>query len=187
MTLWRVDEYLHVALCAGDVGTRKNDEVLVQEKPVLVRVHSECLTGDIFHSLRCECGEQMEAALEKIAAEGQGIFLYIRQEGRGIGLANKFKAYRLQEQGQDTVEANASLGFPADLREYGTGAQIIHDLGVRKMRLLTNNPKKIHSIGGYGLEVVEQVPIEITPGRHNRSYLKTKRDKLGHTLREIED
>ena len=183
----RVDEYLHVALCAGDVGTRRNDEVVVQEEPVLVRVHSECLTGDIFHSLRCECGEQMEAALEKIAAEGRGIFLYIRQEGRGIGLANKFKAYRLQEQGQDTVEANASLGFPADLREYGTGAQIIHDLGVRKMRLLTNNPKKIHSIGGYGLEVVEQVPIEITPGRHNRAYLKTKRDKLGHKLREIED
>lgn len=177
-----VDEYLHLALCAGDVG-----EGPIQSEPVLVRVHSECLTGDIFHSMRCECGEQLDAALTTIAAAGRGVLLYIRQEGRGIGLVNKLKTYLLQEQGLDTVEANARLGLPADLREYGTGAQILYDLGVRKMRILTNNPKKIHSIGGYGLEVVEQVSIEIPPSEHNREYLKAKRDKMGHVFRQIND
>jgi len=183
----KVDEYLHVALCAGDVGAQKDGETVVQTEPVTVRVHSECLTGDIFHSLRCECGEQMEASLERIAKEKRGVFLYIRQEGRGIGLIQKLKAYRLQDEGHDTVEANLKLGLPADVREYGTGAQILFDLGIRKMRLLTNNPKKMHSIAGYGLEIVEQVPIEIPPNEHNRKYLRDKRDKMGHSFREIND
>jgi 3,4-dihydroxy 2-butanone 4-phosphate synthase/GTP cyclohydrolase II len=183
----KIDEYLHIALCAGEVGTRKNGETIVQAEPVLVRVHSECLTGDIFHSLRCECGEQMEASLEMIARAGRGVFLYIRQEGRGIGLINKLKAYKLQDEGHDTVEANLKLGLPADMREYGTGAQILYDLGIRKMRLLTNNPKKMRSIAGYGLEIVEQLPIEIPPNDHNRKYLRDKRDKMGHTFREIND
>ena len=183
----RVDEYLHVALCSGGVGMQKNGETIVQTEPVTVRVHSECLTGDIFHSLRCECGEQMEAALAVIAREKRGVFLYIRQEGRGIGLIQKLKAYRLQDEGSDTVEANLKLGLPADVREYGTGAQILYDLGVRRMRLLTNNPKKMHSIAGYGLEIVEQVSIEIPPNRHNRKYLRDKRDKMGHTFRQIND
>jgi 3,4-dihydroxy 2-butanone 4-phosphate synthase/GTP cyclohydrolase II len=183
----KVDEYLHVALCAGDVGALQNGETIVQTDPVTVRVHSECLTGDIFHSLRCECGEQMEAALERIAREKRGVFLYIRQEGRGIGLIQKLKAYKLQDEGHDTVEANLKLGLPADVREYGTGAQILYDLGVRKMRLLTNNPKKMHSITGYGLEIVEQLPIEIPPNEHNRKYLRDKRDKMGHSFKQIND
>jgi len=181
----KVDEYLHVALCMGGIGVEKNGETVVQTDPVTVRVHSECLTGDIFHSFRCECGEQMEASLGRIAREKRGVFLYIRQEGRGIGLIQKLKAYKLQDEGHDTVEANLKLGLPADVREYGTGAQILYDLGIRKMRLLTNNPKKMHSIAGYGLEIVEQLPIEIPPNEHNRRYLRDKRDKMGHTFKEI--
>jgi len=183
----KVDEYLHIALCVGDVGVQKNGETVAQSEPVTVRVHSECLTGDIFHSFRCECGEQMESALALISREKRGVFLYIRQEGRGIGLIQKLKAYKLQDEGHDTVEANLKLGLPADVREYGTGAQILYDLGIRRMRLLTNNPKKMHSIAGYGLEIVEQVPIEIPPNEHNRKYLRDKRDKMGHTFREIND
>jgi 3,4-dihydroxy 2-butanone 4-phosphate synthase/GTP cyclohydrolase II len=177
-----VDDYLHLALCAGDVGEEFAGATLVQEDPVLVRVHSECLTGDIFHSLRCDCGDQTEQALRKIAEAGRGVFLYIRQEGRGIGLVNKLKSYALQDQGLDTVEANQRLGFPPDLREYGIGAQILHDLGVRKMRLMTNNPRKIISIRGFGLEVVERVPIEAPVRRENAAYLRAKKEKMGHWI-----
>jgi 3,4-dihydroxy 2-butanone 4-phosphate synthase/GTP cyclohydrolase II len=163
----------HVALVKGDVDG--NDDVLV-------RVHSECLTGDVFHSLRCDCGEQLESALAMIEREGQGVLLYLAQEGRGIGLLNKLKAYKLQEGGLDTVEANLQLGLPADLRDYGIGAQILVDLGLSSIRILTNNPKKIRGLEGYGLSVTEQVPIEHLSNPHNEDYLRAKRDRMGHTL-----
>src|SRR5438067_2201369 len=163
----------HVALVKGEVAGKEN---------VLVRVHSECLTGDVFHSLRCDCGDQLEVALGRIEQEGIGVLLYMAQEGRGIGLLNKLKAYELQEQGRDTVEANVELGFPADARDYGIGSQILADLGLSTIRLLTNNPKKLTGIEGFGLTVVEQVPIETAPNSENARYLATKRDKLGHKL-----
>src|SRR5438552_999442 len=163
----------HVALVKGEVEGREN---------VLVRVHSECLTGDVFHSLRCDCGEQLEQALAQIEEEGSGVLLYMAQEGRGIGLLNKLRAYELQEQGLDTVEANLELGFPADARDYGIGNQILADLGLTTIRIITNNPKKLVGIDGFGLTVVEQVPIEVSPQAENRRYLATKRAKLGHRL-----
>jgi 3,4-dihydroxy 2-butanone 4-phosphate synthase / GTP cyclohydrolase II len=163
----------HVALVRGEVAGAEN---------VLVRVHSECLTGDVFHSLRCDCGEQLEDALRQIAALERGVLLYMAQEGRGIGLLNKLKAYELQENGRDTVEANLELGFPADAREYGIGSQILADLGLTTIRLLTNNPKKMTGIEGFGLTVVEQVPIEVPPNSENERYLRAKREKLGHRL-----
>ncbi len=168
-----VDEHQHLALVKGEI---------TRNEAILVRVHSECLTGDVFGSFRCDCGEQLKSALTKIENAGQGILLYIHQEGRGIGLVNKLKAYMLQDQGKDTVEANEALGFRADLRDYGIGAQILSDLGVRKMKLMTNNPKKIIGLEGYGLEVTERIPIEIPPKKENLNYLKTKRQKMGHLL-----
>jgi len=168
-----VDNLLHIAMVKGEIDP---------DEPVLVRVHSECLTGDIFGSLRCDCGEQLARAMQMMDQEGTGVFLYIRQEGRGIGLVNKIKAYALQEQGLDTVEANRELGFKPDLRNYGIGAQILVDLGVRKMRLLTNNPKKMVGLEGYKLTIEEQVPIEIPPNEHNRCYLECKKLKMGHML-----
>jgi 3,4-dihydroxy 2-butanone 4-phosphate synthase/GTP cyclohydrolase II len=180
----RVDGVEHVALTVGMPGPGLDGPRGPVEEPVLVRVHSECLTGDVFGSERCDCEPQLHQALERLAKEPRAVLLYLRQEGRGIGLANKLKAYRLQDQGLDTVEANQALGLPADLREYGIGAQILHYLGVRRMRILTNNPKKLHGLSGYGLELVDQVALQTAPNPNNLRYLQTKRSKLGHWLRE---
>ncbi len=171
-----IDPDEHVALVYGDIGV---------DEPVLVRVHSECLTGDVFGSLRCDCGEQVGRAMEAIVEAGRGVLLYMRQEGRGIGFHNKIRAYALQDEGMDTVEANISLGFPPDLRDYGIGAQVLADLGLKRIRLLTNNPKKVIGLEGYGLEVVETVPIVCPPNPYNRHYLETKQNKMGHLLNII--
>jgi 3,4-dihydroxy 2-butanone 4-phosphate synthase/GTP cyclohydrolase II len=171
-----MDRETHVALVRGEIGDGEN---------VLVRVHSKCLTGDVFHSARCDCGPQLEAAMERIAREGRGVLLYLNQEGRGIGLANKIRAYELQDQGYDTVEANERLGFKADQRDYGIGVQILKDLGVRSMRLLSNNPRKLVGLEGYGLSVAEWIPLEIPASEHTQRYLRTKKEKLGHKLRSV--
>jgi 3,4-dihydroxy 2-butanone 4-phosphate synthase/GTP cyclohydrolase II len=171
-----IDREHHVALVLGDVRG---------EDPVLVRVHSQCLTGDIFGSMRCDCGDQLDKALEMIAAAGRGVLLYLRQEGRGIGLLHKIMAYQLQDQGQDTVEANLALGFKADQRDYGIGAQLLAELGLHGIRLMTNNPRKFVGLEGYGLQIAERVPVEIPASADSRRYLKTKKDKLGHILRGL--
>jgi 3,4-dihydroxy 2-butanone 4-phosphate synthase/GTP cyclohydrolase II len=169
----KIDGQHHLALVCGDVAGKPG---------VLVRVHSECLTGDVFGSRRCDCGSQLQQAMRQVSQAGRGVLVYMRQEGRGIGLAPKIKAYKLQEQGYDTVEANQKLGYDMDLREYGLGAQILTDLGLKTIRLLTNNPRKVVGLEGYGLEIVEQVPIRVKPNPHNAQYLETKRKKLGHLL-----
>lgn len=168
-----IDNLNHIALVMGDID---------EEEPVMVRLHSECITGEVFGSLRCECGEQLDIAMRKVGEEGKGAIIYLRQEGRGIGLVNKVHAYSLQDKGLDTVEANIKLGFPPDLRDYGIGAQILLDLGIRKLRLLTNNPAKVVAIRGYGIEIVERIPIEVEPNSINKEYLKAKKEKLGHML-----
>jgi 3,4-dihydroxy 2-butanone 4-phosphate synthase/GTP cyclohydrolase II len=178
-----VDSEPHLALTLGGIGVESPTGVSVQEEPVLVRMHSECLTGDALHSAKCDCGPQLRYAMQQVAAAGRGVIVYMRQEGRGIGLLNKLRAYKLQqEEGLDTVEANQRLGFAPDLRHFGIGAQILHDLGVRQIRLLTNNPRKVIGLDGYGLRITERVPIQMVPGDHNREYLLTKRAKLGHLL-----
>jgi len=171
-----VDRQTHVALVHGDLGSGEN---------VLVRVHSSCVTGDIFHSARCDCGPQLDSAMRQIVAEGRGVLLYLNQEGRGIGLANKIRAYSLQDEGFDTVEANERLGFPADSREYGVSFRILVDLGVHSVRLLSNNPRKLAGVAGDGLSVSERIPLEIPASEHSRRYLKTKKDKLGHELTSV--
>ncbi|HEY0007958.1 MAG TPA: bifunctional 3,4-dihydroxy-2-butanone-4-phosphate synthase/GTP cyclohydrolase II [Tepidisphaeraceae bacterium] len=178
-----VDAQPNLALTKGGIGDINPDgTVTEQEEPVLVRVHSECLTGDVFGSGRCDCGDQLSDAMQMLEAAGKGAVIYLRQEGRGIGLVNKLHAYKLQEQGLDTVDANLRLGLPADKRDYGIGSQILRDLGIRKIKLITNNPKKIHGLDGFGLQIVEQVPIRVIAGEHNRDYLEVKRTKMGHTL-----
>ncbi len=171
-----VDNLIHIALVLGDIEP---------DEPVLVRVHSECLTGDTFGSLRCDCGQQLEKSMSLISDEGKGVIVYLRQEGRGIGLINKLKAYELQDVGKDTVEANIQLGFQADLRDYGIGAQILHDLGLKKIKVLTNNPRKYVALKGYGLEIVDRIPLEIHPNAQNLRYLRTKKEKLGHLLSSV--
>jgi 3,4-dihydroxy 2-butanone 4-phosphate synthase/GTP cyclohydrolase II len=182
----QVDPYPHVALTVGGIGVAGADrKTPVQTDPVLVRIHSECLTGDVFGSLACDCGPQLDLAMARVAQEGRGAIVYMRQEGRGIGLVNKIRAYRLQqEEGLDTVEANKRLGFEPDLREYGIGAQILVDLGIRQVRLMTNNPRKVVALEGYGLKIVERVPLVVEPNELNARYLDTKRRKMGHMLDE---
>jgi 3,4-dihydroxy 2-butanone 4-phosphate synthase / GTP cyclohydrolase II len=170
------DRKTHIALVLGDIGDGKG---------VLVRIHSSCLTGDVFHSARCDCGPQLHAAMERVAAEGRGVILYLNQEGRGIGLANKIRAYALQDQGYDTVEANERLGFGADQREYGLGVEVLRDLGVKSMRMLTNNPRKLAGVENHGMSVSELVPIEIPASESTRRYLRTKKEKLGHLLSSV--
>ena len=183
-----VDPAPHLAVCMGGVGVETAGAVPVQTDPVLVRIHSECLTGDILGSKLCDCGDQLQQAMRQVAQEGKGVVLYMRQEGRGIGLLSKLQAYKLQqEEGLDTVEANQRLGFGPDLRHYGIGAQILLDLGIRQIRLLTNNPKKVVGLEGYGLRIVDRVPIQIAPNQNNERYLRTKKEKLGHLLDEVPD
>ena len=181
-----VDPEPHLALTYGGVGELDADgKVIAHDEPVLLRVESECMTGHVFHSARCDCGQQLDAAMQMIQREGKGALVYLRQEGRGIGLHNKLRAYKLQDEGLDTVEANEKLGLPVDRRDYGVGAQIVRDLGLRQLRILTNNPKKVSRLEVYGISIAEQIPLEITPNSFNAAYLKTKREKLGHQLREV--
>ncbi len=181
-----VDPEPHLALCMGGVGVEVNGVIPIQSEPIIVRIHSQCLTGDILGSMLCDCGPQLHQAMAQVAQAGRGVVLYMRQEGRGIGLLPKLKAYKLQQEEKlDTVEANKALGFAPDLRQYGIGAQILFDLGVRDIRLLTNNPRKVVGLDGYGLRIVESLPIQVEPNQHNARYLKTKRDKLGHLLDEM--
>jgi 3,4-dihydroxy 2-butanone 4-phosphate synthase/GTP cyclohydrolase II len=183
-----VDQEPHLALTLGGIGMESTSTgAPIQTEPVLVRMHSECLTGDVLHSTKCDCGPQLQYAMKQVAEAGRGAIVYMRQEGRGIGLLNKLKAYKLQQdEGLDTVEANRRLGFAPDLRQYGIGAQVLHDLGIRDIRLLTNNPRKVIGLEGYGLRIVERVPIQMPPGLHNRDYLQTKKSKLGHYLDEVD-
>ncbi len=179
----QADPQPHLALCKGGIGDLEADgAVKIHEEPVLVRVHSECLTGDIFGSGKCDCGEQLDVAMRMIEAAGKGVLVYLRQEGRGIGLRNKLHAYALQEKGLNTIDANLKLGLPVDKRDYGIGSQILRDLGLRNIRIMTNNPKKIYGLDGFGIQITEQVPISIPPGEHNREYLETKRSQMGHTI-----
>ncbi len=181
-----VDHEPHLALCCGGVGRLDgNGQPIVHDEPVLVRVESECMTGHVFNSLRCDCGQQLNAALQVIQKAGKGALVYLRQEGRGIGLHNKLRAYKLQDEGLDTVEANEKLGLPVDRRDYGVGAHILRDLGLRRLRILTNNPKKVNRLEVYGIEIVEQLPFEMRPNKHNLPYLKTKKANLGHRLRDV--
>ncbi len=181
-----VDPEPHLALCCGGVGTLDTSgKPIIHEEPVLVRVESECMTGHVFHSMRCDCGLQLDGAMQAVQKEGKGAVVYLRQEGRGIGLHNKLKAYKLQDEGFDTVEANEKLGLPVDRRDYGVGAHILRDLGLRRLRILTNNPKKVSRLEVYGIEIVEQLPFEMQPNEHSLHYLRTKKAKLGHQLRDV--